>query len=81
MRMPGAGSRSTCWNRIHDAESVLAHGWPSFEREAGRELQVLVRLRDLFGQLRVMEGSGLCETILRDEDMDWRVVTCAQVPT
>ena len=48
---------------------------------AGRELQVLVRLRDLFGHLRVMEGSGLCETILRDEDMDWRVVTCAQVPT
>lgn len=74
--MPGASSRSTCWNRTHDAVSILAHVRPSFEREAGQELQALAREHHLFGHLRVMEGSGLCELVLGDEDAD-RLVASA----
>ena len=77
MRMPDASSRSTCWNRIHEAVSVLAHVRPSFEREAGQELQALATRHDLFGHLRVIEGSGLCELVLGDEKSDRQLVTSA----
>ncbi|MEE8042359.1 MAG: hypothetical protein V3T15_06145 [Pseudomonadales bacterium] len=57
--------------------SVLVHVRPSFEREAGQELQALAREHDLVGHLRVMEGSGLCELVLGDEDADRQLVTSA----